>query len=34
VALQHVGALVGDRAHRELWPRIGAWVREIVDAAA
>jgi polyhydroxyalkanoate synthase subunit PhaC len=25
-ALQHVGALVGRRAHRELWPEIVRWV--------
>jgi polyhydroxyalkanoate synthase len=28
VALQHVGALVGRRAHREIWPRIVDWLRE------
>jgi polyhydroxyalkanoate synthase len=27
VALQHVGPLVGRRAHRLLWPRIIAWMR-------
>jgi polyhydroxyalkanoate synthase subunit PhaC len=26
VALQHVGPLVGRRAHQELWPRILAWI--------
>jgi polyhydroxyalkanoate synthase len=26
VGLQHVGALVGRRAHEELWPPIQAWV--------
>lgn len=25
VALQHVGPLVGDSAHRDIWPRIFAW---------
>jgi polyhydroxyalkanoate synthase len=28
VALQHVGALVGRRAHRELWPQIVGWMVE------
>jgi polyhydroxyalkanoate synthase len=28
VALQHVGPLVGRRAHRELWPRLIAWLKE------
>ena len=28
VALQHVGVLVGRRAHRELWPEILAWMHE------
>jgi polyhydroxyalkanoate synthase len=27
VALQHVGPLVGRQAHRELWPRLIAWLR-------
>jgi polyhydroxyalkanoate synthase len=27
VALQHVGPLVGRRAHRELWPRVIDWMR-------
>lgn len=27
VALAHVGALVGDNAHRHLWPRIFDWMR-------
>lgn len=27
VALPHVGALVGQEAHRRLWPRIHAWMR-------
>jgi polyhydroxyalkanoate synthase subunit PhaC len=27
VALQHVGPLVGRRAHREIWPRILDWMR-------
>lgn len=26
VALKHVGALVGDNAHREIWPRAFAWM--------
>jgi polyhydroxyalkanoate synthase len=29
VALQHVGALVGPSAHRELWPDIVAWTAEL-----
>ena len=28
VALQHVGPLVGRRAHRVLWPRLTAWLKE------
>lgn len=28
VALQHVGPLVGRRAHRELWPRLTDWLKE------
>lgn len=31
VALQHVGALVGERAHRELWPQIGDWLGDVLD---
>jgi polyhydroxyalkanoate synthase len=27
VALQHAGALVGRRAHRDLWPKILDWIR-------
>ena len=27
VALQHVGLLVGRRAHRELWPRLAEWMK-------
>jgi polyhydroxyalkanoate synthase len=27
VALQHVGPLVGRRAHRELWPRLVEWIK-------
>jgi len=27
VALQHVGPLVGRRAHRELWPRLVEWMK-------
>lgn len=26
VALQHVGALVGDNAHRQVWPRVFQWL--------
>ena len=26
VALQHVGPLVGRKAHRELWPRLNDWM--------
>lgn len=29
VALQHVGGLVGDNAHREIWPRAFAWLERI-----
>jgi polyhydroxyalkanoate synthase subunit PhaC len=29
VSLQHVGALVGRNAHRDLWPEIVGWVREV-----
>jgi polyhydroxyalkanoate synthase subunit PhaC len=29
VALQHVGALVGDNAHRLLWPKILRWIAEL-----
>jgi polyhydroxyalkanoate synthase len=32
VALQHVGALVGQSAHRRLWPEIFAWLHRIVPA--
>jgi polyhydroxyalkanoate synthase subunit PhaC len=32
VALQHVGPLVGDSAHRHLWPQMGAWIGEVLDA--
>ena len=28
VALQHVGPLVGQRAHRELWPQVISWMQE------
>jgi polyhydroxyalkanoate synthase subunit PhaC len=27
VGLQHVGPLVGRRAHREIWPRVIDWMR-------
>lgn len=29
VALEHVGPLVGERAHRELWPRIFDWLEQL-----
>ena len=29
VALQHVGPLVGDNAHRNLWPQVFAWIEQI-----
>jgi polyhydroxyalkanoate synthase len=29
IALQHVGALVGDSAHREVWPRVFDWLERI-----
>ena len=29
VALQHVGVLVGRTAHRELWPEVLRWMREV-----
>jgi polyhydroxyalkanoate synthase len=32
VALQHVGALVGQMAHRRLWPEILAWLHRIAAA--
>jgi polyhydroxyalkanoate synthase subunit PhaC len=32
VALAHVGALVGERAHRELWPMIFEWTTGIFEA--
>jgi polyhydroxyalkanoate synthase subunit PhaC len=32
VALQHVGALVGQSAHRQLWPEIAAWLHRIARA--
>lgn len=31
VALKHVGALVGERAHREIWPRIFAWMHDLAS---
>ena len=30
VALQHVGALVGDSAHRQVWPRVFQWIDRII----
>ena len=32
VALQHVGPLVGESAHRRLWPEIFAWLHRIIPA--
>jgi len=32
VALQHIGALVGQMAHRRLWPEILAWLHRIAPA--
>lgn len=29
VALQHLGALIGEHAHRELWPRLFDWMRDV-----
>ena len=29
VALQHVGVLIGRRAHRELWPELLAWMGDV-----
>jgi len=29
VALAHVGALMGQNAHRQLWPEILAWISDI-----
>lgn len=34
VALQHVGPLVGDNAHRHIWPRVFAWLERIDLGAA
>jgi polyhydroxyalkanoate synthase len=31
VALQHVGPLVGRRAHRELWPRLADWMGRLTS---
>lgn len=31
VGLQHLGALIGRRAHRELWPRIFAWLETLAS---
>ncbi|MDP9401418.1 MAG: alpha/beta fold hydrolase [Actinomycetota bacterium] len=30
VALQHVGSLVGEDAHRRLWPELLAWLRDVL----
>lgn len=32
VCLQHVGMLVGRKAHRQLWPQIVSWLRSRSDA--
>jgi polyhydroxyalkanoate synthase subunit PhaC len=32
VALQHVGPLVGRRAHRTIWPKVIAWLRGLHEA--
>ena len=24
----HVGLLIGQRAHKEVWPRVGSWLKE------
>ncbi len=32
VALQHVGLLVGERAHREVWPEIFRWLHAHSEA--
>lgn len=32
VALKHVGALVGERAHREIWPRIFDWMKGLTTS--
>lgn len=29
VSLQHIGALIGQSAHRAIWPRVLDWVREV-----
>ena len=29
VSLQHIGALIGESAHREIWPKVLDWVREV-----
>lgn len=29
VALQHIGPLVGDNAHRDLWPRVFGWLDRV-----
>ncbi|HEV8028759.1 MAG TPA: hypothetical protein VGP50_15100, partial [Stellaceae bacterium] len=31
VSLRHVGALVGERAHRELWPEILNWAMHLAS---
>jgi polyhydroxyalkanoate synthase subunit PhaC len=32
VALQHVGLLVGQNAHRTVWPHVLAWLHEVVES--
>lgn len=34
VALQHVGPLIGKKAHRDIWPRVFAWMDRIWPAEA
>jgi polyhydroxyalkanoate synthase subunit PhaC len=34
VGLQHVGPLVGRRAHREIWPSVIGWMHDAVSSAA
>ena len=31
VAVQHVGPLVGRRAHREIWPKLVRWMQSAED---
>lgn len=34
VSLQHIGALIGESAHRDIWPRVLDWVREVAGRPA